>query len=138
MALGVGDVLLAVIPTLRNPKEKFLIVVCCEDPVRVVLINTTNRAQILNNPGLGPTQVYVTPKDLPCLKYNSWIGCEELFSGWTSDELSGLAEGGAKCATLSPELLQKVMVAISESPTIVEKQKVRCKAAIEAVLKGSG
>ena len=78
---------------------------------------------------------YVTPKDLPFLSHNSWIGCEELFAGWSSDELATIAEEGAKRGQLAKELLRKVMVAISESPTIVEKQKVRCREAIEAALK---
>lgn len=135
MALVVGDVLFAVVPTLHNPKEKYFVVVCCEDPVRVVMINKKNRAIVLQNPKIGPTQVYVAKGEASFLQYDSWIGCEELFSGWTAEELSALAEAGAWRGRLSKELLAKMQTAIGEATTLIERQKLRCIAAIEAVLK---
>ncbi len=134
MTLRVGDVFYAHLSTVPSRNNKYFVVVCCDDPVRLVLINTKNRVTVLGNPALGPTQVLVRQSELACLSYDSWIGCDQLFSGYTSEELVQLAASGAKCGELSLHLLERVLTAITASPTLVERQKLRCIEAIEAAL----
>lgn len=137
MSVKVGDVFYAFIPVLRGtPKEKYFVIVCSEDPVRFVLINTRNVVEVLGNPALAPTQVKITPFDLPRLSYESWIGCNELLGGYTAEELASMVETepDAFVGSLGADMLRKILIAIEISTTIVERQKLRCVTAIRAVL----
>lgn len=136
--VSLGDVFFAYLGTIHNPKEKYFVVVCSEDPVRLALINTKNASVVLQSPALGPTQVYVTPADVKALRYNSWIGCEVLFAGYTYDELTQLVANGDRVGNVGPALLGKISVAISQSPTISEKTKTRCIAQIQGALSPVG
>lgn len=132
--VSLGDVFFAYLGTIRNPKDKYFIVVCAEDPVRLVVINTRNAAVVLDNPALGPTQVYITPADLQALNYASWVGCDALFATYSYDDLVKLVASGKRVGNVGPVLLEKIRVAISNSPTIPERQKARCVAQIQDAL----
>lgn len=132
MPVAVGDVLHAFAQITNPPKPKFFVVVCCIDPVRVVFINTKNRADVLRTPALGPTQVPVSPKELPCLTHDSWIGCQEVY-GWPDGLNDVVAAGGAR-GRVSDTTLQRILSAIENSPLIPAKQIKRCISAIQAQL----
>lgn len=132
MPVAVGDVLHAFAQTTSPPKPKFFVVVCCVDPVRVVFINTKNRAVVLQTPALAPTQVPVSKNELTCLTHDSWIGCHEV-SGWPDDLESVVAGGGAR-GRVSDTTLQRILAAIESSPLIPAKQIKRCSTAIKAKL----
>lgn len=131
MTLRVGDVFFERVAAVANRDKKYFIVVCSVDPVRFVLINTRNAVEALGNPDLGPTQVLASLKDCDFLKYDSWIGCHDLFAGYSSDELAALISAGHLRGKVSTELLISIKNAIAGSRTIPERQKTRCVNAID-------
>lgn len=128
----VGDVFFERIPTIPNRDKKFFIIVAAVDPVRVVLINTVNAVQKLGRVELAATQVFARHAECDFLAYDSWIGCNELFGGYTTIELDAMVMAGRRRCQLTTELLIKILNAIHASPTVPEKQKARCAQAILA------
>ena len=132
--MRVGDVLHMYVPVLHgDPKHKFVVLVCCDAPMRYVLINSENAAEVLQNARLQATQVQVDAARHDFLKYDSWIDAHDLFGTDEASLVEALEEGGYR-GRLASDLLAALKDAISESPTIAERQKRRTLDAIDAEL----
>jgi len=126
VSLRVGDVFFERVRAISNRDKKYFIIVCSVDPVRFVLINTRNAVDVLCNPDLAPTQVPALASDFEFLRYDSWIGCNELFGGYNAEELAALIAAGHRRGTIGNGLLNLILNAIDASKTIPGRQKLRC------------
>lgn len=132
--LRVGDVLHVYMGALAGQaKYKFVVLVCCDAPIRCVLINSENAASVLNTRELIPTQVPIDVSRHAFLRYNSWIDGHELF-GIPEEVLIAAVENGEHIGRVLPDILRDLAVAIEIAPTIVERQKQRALDAIAAEL----
>lgn len=127
--MRVGDVYYVHCELLNGPpKKKYLVLVCAEEPLRVVPINTVNAVLALNDVALGSTQVFLQRDRHSFLRYDSWLDCSRLMSGDTL----GLNDGLKPAGRLTDAALQGALKAIESSPTIPPRQQRRCVEAIAA------
>lgn len=102
--------------TRPKPKPKLVIVVCVGSRPMGFLINTNIDHWIQIDPVKLATQAIILAEEHPCLEYDSYVDCHELFP-FDESELTN------KRDPISPTAKASIKTAVSNSKALVTKHK---------------
>lgn len=123
--LSPGDVLYLHCDFTTPPKFKFMVVVCCE-PLLVLLINSVVNPFIQQNPKLLQCQVELLQSTHDFLDWDSFVNCIEAHTAFSLDDIkSRIATdyGHVFKGRVTDIAMKDVRAAISISPTMIRRHK---------------
>lgn len=127
-----GDVLYLHCDFTTPPKIKFMVVVCCE-PLLVLLINSEINEFIKQNKAMLDCQVGIAQQDHDFLDWDSFINCIEAHAAFELDSIKNkIADdyGGVLKGRIADNCMAQVRLAVTLSKTMVKRHK---KAILEAL-----
>ncbi|ELE9247760.1 hypothetical protein KKZ75_16305 [Enterobacter hormaechei subsp. xiangfangensis] len=120
-----GDVLYLYCEFTTPPKVKFMVVVCCE-PLLVLLINSEVNPFIQRNASMMACQVAVNQKDHDFLDWDSFVNCIEAHAAFDLEvikEQIATDYGGILKGRITDPCMQQVRNAVNVSKTMVTRHK---------------
>lgn len=97
MQLAVGDVFLLQCQTCQTPKRKYFVVANL-DPLLCFLINSEPTAFQKSRPEIMQTLAPILMSEhASFLKYDSYIGCNELFGEYSAGDISNILQSNPSC-----------------------------------------
>lgn len=120
-----GDVLYQHCEFTTPPKVKFMVVVCCE-PLLVLLINSEVNAFIKQTPHLLACQVDISQQEHDFLDWDSVVNCIEAHAAFDLEvikEQIASNYGGVLKGRITDECMTKVKAAVNLSKTMVKRHK---------------
>ena len=120
-----GDVLYLYCEFTTPPKIKFMVVVCCE-PLLVLLINSEVNPFIQQNHSLMVCQVAISQADHDFLDWDSFVNCiqaHEAFDLEVIKEQIAADYGGVLKGRITDQCMQQVRTAVMASKTMVKRHK---------------
>lgn len=120
-----GDVLYLHCTFTTPEKIKFMVVVCCE-PLLVLLINSDVNKFIQQNPSMLVCQVAITQAEHDFLDWDSFINCIEAHQAFNLEvikEQIATDYGGVLKGRVTDQCMQQVRNAVVASKTMVKGHK---------------
>ncbi|ECO0902165.1 hypothetical protein AA449_26900 [Salmonella enterica subsp. enterica serovar Newport] len=128
-----GDVLYLHCDFTTPPKMKYMVVVCCE-PLLVLLINSEISRFIMGKPDLLSCQVDLAKNDHDFLEWDSVVSCIEAHTAFNLEALQkriATEYGKILKGRITNERMRAVRIAVNDSPVMVRKHKKMILEALE-------
>lgn len=120
-----GDVLYLHCTFTTPPKVKFMVVVCCE-PLLILLINSDINQFILQNPSMAVCQVAISQAEHDFLDWDSFVNCIQAHAAFDLEVIKEqiAAEYGAVLkGRITDESMKQVRIAVNASKTMIKRHK---------------
>ncbi|EPR6395354.1 hypothetical protein ACU70F_004096 [Salmonella enterica subsp. enterica serovar Anatum] len=128
-----GDVLYLHCDFTTPPKVKYMVVVCCE-PLLVLLINSDINEFIKRNNDLMACQVEINREDHDFLKWDSFVNCIEAHAAFDLEiikEKIAIKYGDVLKGRITDHCMRQVRCAVEISKTMVKRHKKLILAALQ-------
>lgn len=115
-----GDVLFLHCDFTTPPKMKYMVVVCCE-PLLVLLINSDIRPFIARREALLACQVEIPEATHQFLEWDSFVNCIEAHSAFNLEEIKERVAadyGNILKGRITNERMRAVRIAVNDSPVM--------------------
>lgn len=120
-----GVIIYTYCPFTTPSKDKYHLVCCC-DPLLVLLINSEISEFIACRPTLKACQVEISKEEHPFLDWNSFVNCIDAHSAYDISFFKKQCESNFDSfyrGNISPNCIRDVIIAVNRSPTMIPKHK---------------